>query len=343
MKLHRIMDPKSIDERLLGQALADGTSVVVLQFSRESAYSTSILEEVNGACRAFGSKVNVRFYAHYGSRFDCAHLRYLPEVRSLNLDCLDGISNTCELAHLPHLEEFAFGVDNSDLPELLRTQSLMNLRKLIVGPSRKSNIDLSPLADCQHLEDLSLCAQARGIESIAHLDTVKKLFFSGMGKRQLLNFIRTMMGLVSLTMMLGGRQDLKDLAHPGIVYLEVIRVRGLSEIDLGLFPNVEKLRIEDQLQISVLNMLNGPHLRWLSIANCKALRHLQGIGFAERLESLLLSRTAIEPQSLLTDLPKCLKRLSLTGYGNRRDDELQSKIESLGYAPAKYMQDDYAL
>jgi hypothetical protein len=144
-------------------------------------------------------------------------------------------------------------------------------------------------------------------------------------------------------MMLGGRQDFKDLAHPGIVYLEVIRVRGLSEIDIELFPNVEKLRIEDQLQISTLNVTNGPHLRWLSMANCKTLHHLQGIGSAERLESLLLSRTAIEPESLLGDLPKRLKRLSLSGYGNRRDDELRSKIESMGYIPAKYMQDEYAI
>jgi hypothetical protein len=343
MKLHRIMDPKSIDEHLLAQALADGASLVVLQFSQESAYNTSILEEVNGACRTFGRKVNVRFYAHYGSRFDCAHLQHLPEVRSLNLDCLDGISNTDELAHLQHLEEFAFGVDDSDLPELLRTPSLMNLRKLIVGSSRKSNIDLSPLAGYKSLGDLSLCAQAHGIESIAHLDTVKRLFLSGMGKRQPLRFVQAMNGLVSLTMMLGGRQDFKDLAHPGIVYLEVIRVRGLSEIDIELFPNVEKLRIEDQLQISTLNVTNGPHLRWLSMANCKTLHHLQGIGSAERLESLLLSRTAIEPESLLGDLPKRLKRLSLSGYGNRRDDELRSKIESMGYIPAKYMQDEYAI
>jgi len=343
MKLHRIMDPKSIDEYLLAQSLTDGASLVVLQFSQESAYNTSILEEVNGACRTFGRKVNVRFYAHYGSRFDCAHLQHLPEVRSLNLDCLDAISNTDELAYLQHLEEFAFGVEDSDLPELLRTPSLMNLRKLIVGSSRKSNIDLSPLAGYKCLGDLSLRAQAHGIESIAHLDTVKRLFFSGMGKREPLHFVRAMKGLVSLTMMLGGRQDFKDLAHSGVVYLEVIRVRGLSEIDLELFPSVEKLRIEVQLQISTLNVTSGPHLRWLSIANCKTLRHLQGIGSAKRLESLLLSRTAIEPESLLGDLPKCLKRLSLSGYGNRRDDELRSKIESMGYVPAKYMQDEYAL
>ena len=343
MKLHRIMDPKSIDERLLAQALADDANGVVMQFSQKSAYNTSLLEEVNGACRTFGRKVNVRFYAHYGSHFDCAHLRHLPEVRSLNLDCLDGISNADELAHLQHLEEFDFGVYDSDLPELLRIPSLMNLRKLIIGPSRKNNIDLSPLAGYKRLEDLSLCAQTRGLESIAHLDMVRRLFFSGMGQRQSLHFVRTMKGLVSLKSMLGGREDFKDLAHPGIVNLDVIRVRGLFEVDLELFPNLEKLRIEDQLQISTLSLTNGPHLRRLSVANCKALRLLQGIGSAERLESLLLSRTAIEPESILRDLPECLKCLSLSGYGNRRDDELRSKIESMGYVPAKYMHDEHAL
>jgi hypothetical protein len=152
-----------------------------------------------------------------------------------------------------------------------------------------------------------------------------------------------MKGLLSLTMMLGGRLDLKDLAHPGIVYLEVVRVRGLSEIDLELFPNVEKLRIQDQLQILALNLSNGPHLQWLSIANCKALHNLHGISAVEHLESLLLARTAIEPESLLRSLPECLQRLSLSGYGDRLDDDLRSKIESMGYAPGKYIQDDYAL
>ncbi len=337
------MDPKSIDELLLARLFANGASVVVLQFSQESAYNKSILEEVNGACRSFGSNVNVRFWGHYPSGFDCAHLQHLTEVRSLNLDCLDGISNAGELAHLRYLEEFSFGVYQSDLPDLLRTESLKNLRKLIVAPSRKGNIDLSPLASYERLQDLSLCAQVRGIESIARLHSMKRIFFSGMGKRQPLDFVQSMTGLLSITITLGGRENLRDLAHLGVVHLRVSRVRGVSEIDLALFPNIEKLRIEDQLQITALNLQNGPHLRWLSISNCKTLRALQGISSARQLESLLLSRTAIEPESILHDLPKTLLQLSLSGYGGRRDDEIQRKIESLGYAPAGYLHDNYGL
>jgi hypothetical protein len=343
MKLHRIMDPKSIDEPFIARAFADGASTVVLQFSEESAYNPSVLAEVNEACKRFGSRVNVRFWGHwhYGRHFDCSHLRHIPEVRSLNLDCLEGVSNTAELAHLPNLEEFAFSVFESDLPELLRTESLVELRKLTLGPSRKNNIDLSPLVSYKRLEDISLCAQTSGIESLALLDVVRRLFLISMGKRQPLDFIRTMEGLRSLTIMLGGREDLKDLAHPDIVYLKIERVRGISEVDLKLFPNVKKLRIEDQIRITNLDLSDGPGLLWLSIANCKSLRNLLKIDCAARLESLHLARTAVEPESLLHDLPKCLKRLSLYGYGNRRDDELQSRIGSMGYSPVEYMDVGY--
>ena len=113
MRLQRITDPGSIDEGLIARSIANGAHRVVLQFSKESAYSPSILEDVNRACRTFGVKVNVRFWGHYGSQFDCSHLRRVPEVRSLNLDCLAGISNVAQIGHLDHLEEFSFGVFES--------------------------------------------------------------------------------------------------------------------------------------------------------------------------------------------------------------------------------------
>lgn len=339
MRLHRITNPTSIDERLLAHILANGARTVVVQFSQESAYGVSILEDVNRACRIFGPKINVRFWAHYGSRFDCMHLRHLSEVRSLNLDCLAGIANINELAQLHHLEEFAFGVFESDLPELLRTPSLTGVRKLTLAESRKNNIDLAPLADYERLEVLFLNAQAQGIGSIGHLHTVTKLSLSGMGKKQSLSFVRTMSGLLSLTLLLGGRQGLTDLAHTGIKHLEILRVRGITEIDLALFPNIEKLRVEDQIKLQTLNLDSAPHLRWLSIWNCKTFWGVRGIGDAEHLEYFFVGKTAIEPDALLGNLPKHLMRLSLTGYGKRQVDELKSRIESMGYAPADYLQD----
>jgi hypothetical protein len=311
----------------------------VVQFNEESRYKGSILEDVNRACKSFGAKLNVRFWGHYGAHFDCRYLRQLPEVRSLNLDCLAAVANIDELAGLQHLEEFAFGVFESDLPELLRTPSLINVRRLILAESRKNNTDLSPLADYQYLDELSLNAQARGIESIAHHDGLRRLFLSSMGNKLSLKFVQTMNGLVSLTLMLGGRVDLSDLAHHGIRHLEVLRVRGIAEIDLALFPGIEKLRVEDQIQLQALNVKRGPNLRWLSIWNCRTFSELQGVRDAENLRYLFIGKTGLEPDAILLNLPRSLKHLSITGYGKRQADELKSRTKAMGFDPAPYMED----
>ena len=62
---------------------------------------------------------------------------------------------------------------------------------------------------------------------------------------------------------------------------------------------------------------------------------------AHRLESLFVGKTAIEPDAFLRELPANLKQLSLTGYRKRKDDGLRNRIDSLGYASAKYMEDIY--
>ena len=56
ISLQRITDPQSIDEGLIARLLANGAERVVLQFSKESAYSVPILEDVNRACQTFGVK-----------------------------------------------------------------------------------------------------------------------------------------------------------------------------------------------------------------------------------------------------------------------------------------------
>jgi protein phosphatase 1 regulatory subunit 7 len=339
MRLERITDPGSIDEGLIARSIANGAHRVVLQFSKESAYSPSILEDVNRACRTFGVKVNVRFWAHYGSQFDCIHLRRVPEVRSLNLDCLAGISNVAQIGHLDHLEEFSFGVFESDLPDLLNTPSLFGLRKLILAGSRRNNIDLAPLVGYERLETLFLSAQKRHIESVGRLHSIKKLSLSCIEKSQSLGFVGRLHGLSALTLLLGGRNNLEQLAHDGIKHLEVLRVRGMNTIDLALFPKIEDFRVEDQVQLQNLNLDGGPNLRSVSIWNCKTFSDLQGMRHAHRLESLFVEKTAIDPDAFLCELPANLKQVSLSGYGKRKDDGLRNRIDSLGYAPAKYMED----
>jgi len=88
--MHRIHCPKSIDEGRIANILSTGKRAVILQFMDESNYNSALLHDINRVCKAFGAKVVVRFYGHYGGKFDCEWLQHIPEVRSLSLDCLTG-------------------------------------------------------------------------------------------------------------------------------------------------------------------------------------------------------------------------------------------------------------
>jgi hypothetical protein len=335
MRFHRISNPKSIDEEMIAALFSSGAQEVVLQFVDEADYNPNLLDAINTACRRFGSRLTVRFYGHYsnGGRFNCVWLRHLPHVRSLSLDCLTHIEGANRIAELEHLEAFAFGVFESDIPELLRYPSLAGMHKLILSETRKNNIDLAPLEAYQRLETLFLNAHARNIATLGDLASIRRLSLSQIAKRVSLRFVGRMLGLRSLTVLLGGRPSAEELAHPKIIHLEVLRVRAFAEIDLSVFPQLQVLRIEDQIKLRSLELNEGTLLRWLSIWNCKTFSKLLGLAHAVALESLSLGRTSLEPDSVLNNTPPSLKRLVISGFGRRRNEELESRIRSKGYTP----------
>lgn len=335
MRFHRIHSPKSIDEEAISALISSGAQEVVLQFVDEADYGPSLLDAINAACRRFGSKLTVRFYGHYhnGGRFDCAWLRYLPDVRSLGLDCLRDIENASRIAELEHLDAFAFGVFESDIPDLLRYPSLVHVRRLVLATTRKNNIDLAPLAMYRRLQVLFLNAHARNIATLGDVTSVRRLSLSQIAKRVSLRFVGRMDGLRSLTLLLGGRDSTEELAHSKLTHLEVLRVRGLAGIDLSAFPQLQVLRVEDQLQLRSLELNTGTLIRWLSIWNCKNLQSLPGLQRAMALNSLSLGRTLLEPDSVLNNVPSSLKCLFISGFGRKRHEELQNRIRSMGYTP----------
>lgn len=335
MRFHRIHNPKSIDEEMIAALISSGTQEIVLQFAEEADYSPSLLDAINTACKRFGSRLTVRFYGHYsnGGGFNCSWLRYLSDVRSLSLDCLRNIEGANRIAELEHLDAFTFGVFESNIPELLRYPSLARLHKLGLSTTRKNNIDLAPLGTYQRLEELFLNAHARNIATLGDLTSIQRLSLSQIAKSVSLRFVGRMEGLRSLTLLLGGRTSAEELAHPKVTHLEVLRVRGLAEIDLSAFPQLQVLHIGDQLQLRSLELNTGTLIRWLSIWNCKNFSSLLGLGKAVALNSLSLGRTSVEPDSVLNNAPSSLKRLIIAGYGRRRDEELENRIRSKGYTP----------
>ena len=337
MGASRISNPKSIDESLIQKALDDGTRRIILQFVDEANYSAELLQDVNRMCRSFGSRVNIRFYGHYGSKFDCKWLRHLPDVRSLNLDCLTAVANIGELANLPPLEEFAFGVFEADDPGLLRTRCLTGVRRLTLAGSRKSNVDLAPLADYANLEELFINSHATNIQCLGQHRRIKQLSLASMARKHSLRFVQKMSDLRQLLLILGGRDNASELAHPDLTKLQILRVRGFAEIDMSHFPKLQQLRIEDQIQLRTLDLKKPSSLQSLWIFNCKSLSELVGLRQAGHLENLFVNDAPVNPDAILSELPPSLKHISLFGYGKRKGEELKKRIESMGYGPATFV------
>jgi hypothetical protein len=336
MKFHRIENPASPDEIQIASLLDAGTEVVVLQFSKSAAYDEKTLRKVNAMCERFGSRLNVRFYGHYGSDFDCVNLRHLPFVRSLNIDCLTNATHLESLDELALLEEFAFGVFEANVPLLLESRALRRLRRLVLIETRKNNIDLAPLESYVQLEELFINGHTSHIESIAALPKLLKLSLGGIGKMKSLSFIGSIAPLKTLTYILGGRMNVNDLAHDGLERLEILRVLGLSEINLALFPNLERLTVEDQLRLKELDISPLRRLQRLSVFNCKKLSRLVGLNTAVTLESLRIGITDIELNEVLNQLPTSVKALTLHSPHKAIDKTLQVRVSSLGLPSAYY-------
>jgi len=335
MKFHRIQNPASPDE--IASLLESGAEVVVLQFSEQAAYDETVLGKVNLICERFGSRLNVRFYGHYGSEFDGRTLRHLPSVRSLNIDCLMRANHLEFLDELAWLEEFAFGVFEANIPQLLESRALTRLRRLILASTRKDNIDLAPLESYANLEELFINGHSRHIEAIANLSRLQKLSLGGIGKKKSLSFIKSIPSLKALTYILGGRLDLSDLAHAGLERLEILRVLGLSEINLALFPKLERLTVEDQLRLEELDIRPLRKLQRLSIFNCKSLTRLVGIDSADLLESLGIGQTSVELNKVLNHLPANVRALTLHSPRKAIDEKVQLRVASLGLPSADYI------
>lgn len=293
----RINDPTSLSSHSIAEKLRTRGKLVI-QFSQPSAYPPNLLRKLNDICRQSTDKLEVRFYGHYWSNFDAANLRHLPHVKNLSMDCLMTISNEEIVSSLRHLSALHFGVFEFDRPKFLETLDLRHLNSLIVGESRKRNLDLSSLTTCVALERLSVDGRSKGIDSVRGLPSLEKITLRSATKDQSIAFLRAVPNLKDLTLVLGGRDDIADFASETLQTMQVVRVRGLKSLgDLSRFPSLRNLWIEDQPQLECLD-LSGAQLERLALFNCKNLVSLVGLDQQVRLREFQSSRVALNVDNL---------------------------------------------
>jgi hypothetical protein len=300
---------------------------IVVQFSKPEAYTPALLSSLNDACQLAKDRLQVRFYGHYGTRFDASFLRYLPNVRDLSIDCLFNIINEDEVGRLPKLTCLSFGVFELDRPDFLHTISLSQLQRLVLSENRKRNIELAPLAQCASLHELSISGHSKGITAISGLPQLQKLTLDSYAKSNPLGFIAEIETLKSLDLSLGGRQHVDDLRSINLETLKIWRVRELATLgDLSRLPALSALHIEDQLQLAQLN-LSGVNLERLVLYNCKNLTSLECLDRQDRLREFWVSRVALDLDWLRDrDWPPTARSISLQSGSKKWNEETKARL-----------------
>jgi hypothetical protein len=330
LKIGRITNPKALSPAEIVEACEQHEQWVV-QFDNPGAYTPAILQSLNEACRLAQDRLQVRFYGHYGARFDATLLRHLPEVCNLALDCLSEMSHEEEIGRLLKLKCLSFGVFELDRPDFLDTVDLSRLERLVLIENRKRNIDLSPLAGCASLEELFINGHSRCIEAIGNLPRLRKLSLGSYAKAHPLGFIAAIPNLKELTLILGGRTDIDDLSSATIEMLQVLRVRGVTTLgDLSRFPALLALRVEDQFQLARLG-LSGPKLERLGLFNCRNLVELLGLDTQDRLREFGAARVALDLNALRDrDWPKTMQSVGLFSGRQKWNDDAKARLAARG-------------
>lgn len=312
--------------------LADGTGVTV-QFSAPP-YPTPVLARLNRLAARFGPLLEVRFYGHYGSSFDCSHLAHLRDLASLSLDCLSRVDALHEIESLERLSSLSLGIFELTEGAVLETPNLRRLSALILGETRKSVFDLASLGNYSNLTHLRVCGHTKNLPVLANLQSVRELWLNSIPRKSSVSFISEMRGLRSLHVYLGGRESIAEVFVPSLEVLEVVRVLGLRDIgNLSRFPALRRLLVEDQVQLEQLTFgRENAELEVVHLYNCKSLRALPGIGETPRLGEMRVFRTAIEPEALRRSrLPVSLRKLAFGTGKASMDRRVRAQSSTLGY------------
>ncbi len=313
------------------ELLASGEHVIV-QFAEPPATKTT-LAELNRLAKKYGVALQLRFFGHYGSRFDFETLLQLPNMENLVADCLDEAVHFEALRELRSLRRVAIGVHNGTPDDLLTYPSLSGVERLVLGGGHCNTLELSPLAEYGALRSLHIAGYTKGIDQLAKLTDLHSLSLSSIGNRQNLDFVDKLSSLRSLRLTLGGREHIDEVINPAVEELAVVRVRGLSRLKPEQLTGLKKLSIDDQLQIRSLSFSNRSRaLQALRIVNCKALESLEGLTHLVALERLSIFGTSIDFDALMSrGIPKRLKSFAFYSKSRRLDVAIHKRLRALGF------------
>lgn len=327
-----IQNPDRIDAPTINAAIAAGRQVLV-QFDTLGE-PAPLLAELDALAATHGTALTIRIYGYDPRVFDTRILRALPHVASLSIDCHRNALHLETLGQLRHLKRLDLGVYELAQADVLQLENLHGLEHLSLGESAKNNIDLAPLRHYTQLSSLVIEGHAGHIDTLARLPALTTLSLYRMKNKVALDFISGITRLEQLLLQLGGRESIREIAAPQLNKLEVIRVRGLEDLgDLGRFPLLRRLWLEDQIKLAQLDVGGNPLLEQLHLLTCKGLEQLPGLSELAALRQLIVSETRLDLDALLAQgLPASLTNMRFRTGKIKRDDEIAAQLAQAGYS-----------
>ncbi|MRV70252.1 hypothetical protein GJ700_00765 [Duganella sp. FT92W] len=329
----RLNNPETIDKSAIQKEVLSG-QVVTVQFSDAQYYGGDVLATINELCEGLNENLCVRFYGHYEDGFDCAHLKNLPFVKNLELNCLSAVENFDTLRQLEHLKRLNVGVFELDEIEFLSWPNLRNISDLCLSESRKNNIDLKFLSAFDKLTTLFLNGHVKNIEAVGKLSKITELSLSVTSKASIA-FLNQLPRLRKLRLILGGRENLDEVENYKIEELEIVRVKGFNGFkNLRKFINLRRLLIEDQIQIKSLDFANKlKELEEVRLINCKGLESVTGLSHLQKLDSVRIYKTNINFEEFMKQgLPDSLRIFAFYTTKKSLDASIKHRLTALGYA-----------
>ena len=332
----------SVDPLCIDKAIAAGTTPVI-QFWKPN-YTPEFLMKINELCHTHGPKLGVRFYGHYHGTFDASVLKWLPSVQNLLVDCLNEIINAEHIGQLQQLRRFSFGVATFGQSDFLHSINLSQIVLLRLTEMARCNFDLRPLTLAKNLRQIYLEGHRRSIESLAGLPLLESLHLSSMPKAQSLTFVRDIKSARLLRLTLGGRDNLDDLSHDALAFLDVARVRGLSDLgSIRRFSNLIGLSVSDQIKLRRID-LQGASLKFLSIDNCKTLTEIASLNTQLELTELSLVRTAVQLDDFPDrQWPPSLRTVRLFSKYAKWNAAMKERLNAKGYSEQSQRWHNYDL
>ncbi|WP_426076073.1 hypothetical protein [Janthinobacterium sp. PSPC3-1] len=326
-----IQNPAELDAAEIGAAIAAGRQVLV-QFDTLGE-PEPLLPELDALAATHGAALTIRIYGYDPRVFDTRILRALPHVASLSIDCHRNALYLETLGELHHLKRLDLGVYELAQTDILQLENLHGLEHLSLGESAKNNIDLAPLRHYTRLSTLAIEGHAGHIDTLAGLPALTRLSLYRIKNKVALDFMSGIAQLDRLLLQLGGRESIQEIDAPRLNKLEIIRVRGLEDLgDLGRFPLLRQLWLEDQIKLTQLDVRDNPLLERLHLLTCKGLERLDGLALLPALHTLTVSETRLDFDALLAGgLPAALTDMRFRTGKVRRDEEIRAMLALAGH------------